>query len=243
MFDIPRDRVLPVRKITVRLEDGVHPYERLNRAAIDANWTKELAQQPKLFDGEMILLAHAAYRDGVIDGICHPIRFATFLHWRKNRPASKGFHVFANAMPVTTDGALLAIRMGPHTANAGRVYFAAGSFERQDFVDGVADVDFNIHREVAEETGMDLEPLRRDENYFALCNALGLTLIRRYYLNVDAETVARNVTDFIDAESEPEADRAVIIRSEADVPGTAPAHMMPLVQWHFSGDVAGPQKV
>lgn len=243
MFDIPRDRILQVKRIDVRLADEPHPYELANRDAIDANWAEEVARLPKLFDGEMILLAHAVYRNGVIEGACHPIRFATFMHWRKNRSASEGHHVFANAMPVTSDGQLLAIRMGPDTANAGRVYFAAGSFERQDFVDGIADVDFNIHREVAEETGIDLTTVRRDAGFHAYRSAAGLTLIRRYYLAEDAADLARRVQAFIDAEAEPEADRAVIIGGSADVPGTAPAHMKPLVQWHFNGDVAASREI
>ena len=238
MFDIPRNRILPVNKVAVRLEDSPHPYEQANAASIDANWEEELARRPKLFDGEMILLSHAAYRDGLVEGRCHPIRYATFLHWRKNKAESDGFHVFANAMPVTSDGALVAIRMGPHTANAGRVYFAAGSFSRMDFSGRLADVDFNIHREVAEETGIDLAATARDERFHAYCSAAGLTLVRRYYLGAGAGETASKIRAFIAAESEPEADEAVVIKSEADVPETAPAHMKPLVRWHFRGDVA-----
>lgn len=240
MFDVPRDQIIPVSDITVRLDDRPHPYEQANIADIEANWRRELANSPKLFDGEMILLSHVAYRDGRIEGSCHPIRFPTFLHWRRNRSASAGFHVFASAVPVSSDGALIAIRMGPHTANAGRVYFAAGSFERQDFSGGVADVAHNIHREVAEETGIDLAPCDRDETYHAYCSSAGLTLIRRYYLTEDAETVADRIRAFIAADPEPEADEAVIIRDESDVPDSAPVHMQPLVRWHFCGNGSAP---
>ena len=44
--------------------------------------------------------------------------------------------------------ALVAIRMGAHTVNAGKVYFAAGSFEPEDFPDGVVDAHGNMAREV-----------------------------------------------------------------------------------------------
>ncbi len=243
MFDVPRDRILPVHEISVRLREDRHPYELANLDAVEANWKQESARQPKLFDGEMILLSQLTYRDGHIEGLCHPIRFATFLHWRKNLAASDGFHVFANAMPVTTDGALIAIRMAPHTANAGRVYFAAGSFERQDFRQGIADVDYNICREVAEETGIDLKTVAREDSYHAYCTASGLTLIRRYYLQEDAEASLASIRAHIAAEEEPEADRAVVIRGEADVPQSAPAHMKPLVRWHFSADAGAQSEV
>ena len=49
-----------------------------------------------------------------------------------------------------TAGGLVAICMGPRTANPDRVYFASGSFEREDFPGGRLDVDFNMAREVRE---------------------------------------------------------------------------------------------
>ncbi len=240
MFDIPRGVILPVGEISVALEDRPHPYELANRQAIDDNWESEVARQPKLFDGEMILLSEMSYRHGRIEGRCHPIRFATFLYWRRDRRASAGFHVFANAIPVASDGALIAIRMGPHTANAGRVYFAAGSFERRDFRDGVADVELNMHREVAEETGLDLESVAREDCYFAYCSGAGLTLVRRYFLDGTAATVADRIRAFIAADPDPEADQVVVINGDADVPESAPVHMKPLVRWHFSGEAGAP---
>ena len=139
-----------------------HPFETANRAAIDANWLREKAANPSLFDGEVSLLARLAYRDRPLEGACHTIRFATFLYWRKTRPWPNAEHAFAHAIPVTSDGALIAIRMGARTANPGRVYFAAGSFDPQDFPGGKVDVDLNMAREVAEETGLDIAGLPRD---------------------------------------------------------------------------------
>ena len=54
----------------------------------------------------------------------------------------------------------MAIRMAAHTVNAGRVYFAAGSFEPSDFRDGLVDADGNMVREVREETGLDIAGAR-----------------------------------------------------------------------------------
>ena len=66
-------------------------------------------------------------------------------------------------MLVTKDNALIAIRMAAHTVNAGRVYFAAGSFEPEDFPDGRVDAHGNMVREVTEETGLDISGVRRGE--------------------------------------------------------------------------------
>ncbi len=45
-------------------------------------------------------------------------------------------------------------RMAGHTANAGRIFFPSGSLEACDFHGGVADIDGNMARELAEETGL-----------------------------------------------------------------------------------------
>ena len=69
-----------------------------------------------------------ALRDGVLAGHCHEVNYASFLYWKRNR-AGTAEHVFAHPALVSRDNALIAIRMGPRTANPGAVYFAAGSFE------------------------------------------------------------------------------------------------------------------
>ena len=141
----------------------------------------------------MSLLARLAYRDQSLEGACHTIRFSTFLYWRKTRPWPNAEHAFAHAIPVTSDGALIAIRMGARTANPGRVYFAAGSFDPQDFPGSKVDVDLNMAREVAEETGLDIAGLPRDGHYHALSGETGTIIFRRYRLGRSAEAVAASI--------------------------------------------------
>ena len=186
-FDIPRGIILPVERVDVTLDRAPHPFEAANRAAIDADWLREKAANPSLFDGDVSLLARLAYRDRALEGACHTIRFATFLYWRKTRPWPNAEHAFAHAIPVTSDGALIAIRMGARTANPGRVYFAAGSFDPQDFPGGKVDVDLNMAREVAEETGLAIAGLPRDPHYHALSGETGTIIFRRYFLPLPAE--------------------------------------------------------
>ncbi|MGO4831044.1 hypothetical protein AB4144_01905, partial [Rhizobiaceae sp. 2RAB30] len=65
-----------------------------------------------------------------------------FMHWRRRPSNDSAQHAFAHAMLVSSDNALVAIRMGAHTASPGSVYFAAGSFEPKDFPGGHSSTNF-----------------------------------------------------------------------------------------------------
>ncbi|TIV02258.1 MAG: hypothetical protein E5W04_14270, partial [Mesorhizobium sp.] len=128
-FDLPRNVILPVDAVDVRLVASPHPFERDNQTAIAENWRREMEMKPALYDGTVVLLSALSYRDSRLIGRCHAVKYSTFMLWRKNRELSGAEHAYAHAVLVAGDNALVAIRMGSHTVNAGRVYFAAGSFE------------------------------------------------------------------------------------------------------------------
>ena len=90
MFDLPRGLVVPVSAIEVRLDPEPHPFEAANTVAIEANWQHEIAANPALFDGIVVLLSQIAYGQGRLVGRCHAVRYATLLQWRRERPAWRG---------------------------------------------------------------------------------------------------------------------------------------------------------
>lgn len=234
-FDLPRNVILPVDAIDVRLDPGPHPFARDNEQAITENWQREIAANPALFDGTVVLLSQLAWRDNRLVGRCHAVNYSTFMLWRKRRENSGAEHAYAHAVLVAGDNALVAIRMGPRTVNIGRVYFAAGSFEPIDFRDGLVDVDFNMIREVREETGLDLSAARRGVRWHALSTASGTVIFRRYHVDEPADRIARRISAFVATETDPEIEGPVIIRHAADLPEGLSPHMKPLIEWHFAG--------
>ncbi|MCA0033043.1 hypothetical protein [Mesorhizobium sp. B263B2A] len=235
-FDLPRNVILPVDAVEVRLDPGPHPFALENADAIAENWQREIAANPALFDGTVVLLSQLAWRDNRLVGRCHAINYSTFMLWRKQRENSGAEHAYAHAMLVAGDNALVAIRMGLRTVSAGRVYFAAGSFEPIDFREGLVDVDFNMMREVREETGLDLSAARRGVRYHALSTASGTVIFRRYHVTAPADEIARRISAFVASETDPEIEAPVIIRHAADLPEGLSPHMKPLIEWHFSGE-------
>ncbi|TPK17176.1 hypothetical protein [Mesorhizobium sp. B2-5-7] len=233
-FDLPRNVILPVDAIDVRLDPGPHPFAVENAAVIAENWRGEIEANPALFDGIVVLLSELAYRDRSLIGRCHAVNYSTFMLWRKRRENSGAEHAYAHAVLVAGDNALVAIRMGPRTVSAGWVYFAAGSFEPIDFRDGLVDVDFNMMREVREETGIDLSDARRGVRWHALSTASGTVIFRRYHVDAPADEIARQILAFVATEADPEIEGPVIIRHAGDLPDGLSPHMKPLIEWHFA---------
>ncbi|MEX0956735.1 MAG: NUDIX hydrolase [Rhizobiaceae bacterium] len=238
-FDLPRERVFSVSDVDVRLLDEPSPFEHVNKDAIARNWEAETAANPALFDGEVVLLSALAYTDGRLVGRCHAVRYSTFLFWRRNRAFSSSEHCFAHAMLVSADGALIAVRMGSHTVNAGRVYFAAGSFEPGDFSDGQVDLHYNMRREVAEETGLDISAADCAPSYVAYSAQTGTAIFRRYDLPENADDIAERIRAFVAAEADPEITEPVIIRNAHDLPDGLLPHMRAIVDWHFGAGRPG----
>ncbi|CAN7662264.1 hypothetical protein LJR234_005371 [Mesorhizobium amorphae] len=239
-FDLPRNVILPVDAVDVRLDPGPHPFARDNERTIAENWQREIEANPALFDGTVVLLSALAYRDRRLVGRCHAVNYSTFMLWRKRRENSGAEHAYAHAMLVAGDNALVAIRMGPHTVNAGRVYFAAGSFEPIDFRDGLVDVDVNMMREVGEETGIDLSGAQRGQRYYALSSPSGTVIFRHYRVGEPADEIARRISAFVATEAEPEIEGPVIIRHAGDLPEGLMGYMKPLIEWHFAGSGQDP---
>lgn len=235
LFDLPTETIVPVRTVSVRLDPQPHPFETDNLAAIEDNWQREQAANPALFDGKVALPSSLVLRGDELSGRCHFVRFASFLYWRAIRPVPHAGHFYAHAMPVTVDNALVAVRMGPTTSNAGQVYFAAGTFEAADFRDGQADPEANMVREVMEETGIDLAGMKHEPGYHAISKASGTVLFRRYFLDAAAEDVAERIRAHVALQADPEIAGPVIIRDAQDLPQGSAPQMPDLVGWHFSG--------
>ncbi len=233
-FDLPRNRVLPVDVVDVRLDSSPHPLERDNLQAIDENWRYETTINPHVFDGRVALLSELSYADGRLAGRCHIVRYATFMYWRRHRRTPGAGHAFAHAMLVSSDNALVAIRMGMHTVNVGRVYFAAGSFELEDFRDGKVDVDFNMHREVEEETGLDIHQASPARRYYLLSTESGTVIFRRYRMPMTANAMVAAINAHVAAQANPEIAAPVVIHSAGDLPDDLASHMPPLIEWHFA---------
>jgi 8-oxo-dGTP pyrophosphatase MutT (NUDIX family) len=229
----PVRTVFPIAGVDLKVLPGAHPFHSGNGEAIAENWVRETAANPHLFDGRMIFQNRLMLSDKGLAGEGHVIPFSTFMHWRRQPERQGGIHLFAYAVIETNDGALVAIRMGAHTANPGQVYFAAGSLEPEDVSDGRCDIEHNMRREVLEETGLDLRDAQAGEGYFATYNRRTVTLLRLFRFDLTADQMVEKIHAHMLVADDKEISGAVVIRSADPHAQTYNISMLPVIDWYF----------
>ncbi|MBL0374370.1 NUDIX hydrolase [Rhizobium sp. KVB221] len=220
--------------IRLAVLDGEHPWHCSRRTEVAENWAREIDANPHLYDGQMVFQRQLSFSNGALEGRAHMIPFSAFLHWRKQRQGPDAYHLFGLPVVMSSDGALIAIRMGAHTANPGRVYCAAGSMDRHDVVDGLCDLDGNMRREVLEETGLDLAAAVAGAGYHALHALNTVCVFRVFRFPATAASMLEIIAAHVAADPQPEITGAVAIR-DADPAAYDYAYFMPpILRWLFN---------
>lgn len=206
--------ILPVVDIDLRVLPGPHPILAQHGAEIGDNWVREQSANPSLFNGEMVLQRRLTVEAGTIVGEGYLAPFAAFLWWRNAHRPPVACHLAAIPVIETSDGAVIAVRMGQRTANPGKVYCAAGSIDGSDIVEDargrVCDVPGNMRREVLEETGLDLVDAQAGP-FHALHIHGAVTLFRRLRFAETSDSLLDRIQHHVETAAEEEIDGAVAI--------------------------------
>lgn len=225
--------IIRVDQVRLAYDPGDHPFHVAHAAAARANWADEIARQPKLFDGQVMLARDVDVRAGVLRAECHLVPYSTLLYWRRLRPVAGTAHIFAMALPVASDGAVIAGRMSRWTANSGMVYCASGSFDRDDIAAGVFDVEGNMRREVAEEAGLDLAAAECEPGYGILPIDGAIVIFRRYRFAVRSDALVAAAERHIAGDPASELSEAVAIHAAEEGDSAYARHMAPILASHF----------
>ncbi|GLR20529.1 DNA mismatch repair protein MutT [Ciceribacter naphthalenivorans] len=226
--------VFPVGGVRLRVLEGDHPFHLASREAAAANWQAEITANPALFNGRMVFQHRLSFFDGIVVGEGYLVPYSTFLWWRRQPGGAGGFHVFGFPVIVSADGALIAVRMARHTANAGQVYFAAGSLDPNDIVEGYCDIAGNMAREVFEETGLNLAEAESDGRYFATYSGRRLTILRLFRFSLSSAELLERIAAHMAVDEEKEIAGAVAIHNADPTAHPYNRAMFPVLDWFFA---------
>src|SRR4029079_16722885 len=115
------------------------------RREIDMHFAALQQANPALWNGNVLLLHRSELSARVFRGAYLETDFASFITWRDwDWPDRAVNNCFGLGARRGSDGAFLLGVMGPHTANAGKIYFPGGTPDPRDVVDGSVDLNLSI---------------------------------------------------------------------------------------------------
>jgi len=220
-------RIIALKGLDLRFEPRAWPWAEANKNLIARYFAQERGKKPALWNGRVLVLHRFAVEDEVFRGAFLETDFANFLTWRDvgfPDPTMRG--CFAAGALRAADGAFLLGRMGSHTANAGKVYFPAGTPDPRDVQpDGSVDLMGSVERELMEETGLSPDDVSFGPRWRAVIAGGRVGLIRPLRARLRAEELAARMRAFIAGEKESELDDVVVIRGPADLVPAIPDYI------------------
>jgi len=175
-------------------------------AAIADNWTAAVAHNPKLFNGDVFVVAHWSIANETLMGQSISTKFAPYLYWRDaGADAAPYSEAFALAVVRSSDGGVLLAQSVEGTLNEGLYGAPGGLLDTRDAgPDGTLDLAGAAARELEEETGLVASEKVRQPGYLLAHVAPYLGVASVFQSNLAGAELINRVTGFLDAQEAPE---------------------------------------
>lgn len=226
-----------LRAVEARVEPFDWSFVAQHAAEIERVWMAETGAKPGMFDGEVLIQHRGEVAGDVFRAAYGFTRYKAFLAW--NRLGCPGIPVrngFAMAALQSREGAYLLGVMAEGTANAGKIYFAAGTPDRNDVTaEGEVDLAGSVIRELEEETGLSSRDVVIEPRWRAVMGRHRVAFMRPVRLDLPADEARRMILDRMRALPEQELSDIVIARDARDIDPTR----MPPFQRAFLEDAFG----
>ena len=194
----------------------------------------------------MLLLGRHALEarpDGaeVLHGAYFETDYAAFLAWRDfGFPDSQVSNGFSMAALVGADGAFLLGEMAAHTANAGAIYFPAGTPDPKDVFDGRVDLTASATRELREETGLETHEVAYGPAWTLVCAPPRIACMKIMRLSAPAEAIKARIDAFLADDPDAELARVHIVRGPEDINQTrSPRFVVDFLEYAFAQRLVG----
>jgi 8-oxo-dGTP pyrophosphatase MutT (NUDIX family) len=218
--------LVQVDRLDLVLTPRLWPFAAQKRDEIDAFFDEQRRLKPTLWNGQLLLLHDYAIRDAVFHGTYLQTDFASMLAWRQwNFPDPSVRSCFAMGAVQGSDGAFLLGVMAAHTANAGKIYFPAGTPEPSDVIGSRVDLAGGLMREVAEETGLTASDLDPQPGWTTVLAGPRIAQIKVLRARETAQCLRRRILTHLKSQTQPELADIRVVRKEADFDPTMPSYI------------------
>jgi 8-oxo-dGTP pyrophosphatase MutT (NUDIX family) len=227
-----------IRRVT-RLDLKCHPWtwpfavER--RVDIDAHFTLKQSEKPQLWNGRVLLGRNPIFSEGRFSADYFETDFASFLAWRDWGFADSGvFNGFGMGALRGSDGAFVLGEMAAHTANAGKIYFPAGTPDLDDLRAGMVDIPGSVTREVEEETGLTTTDYRADEPWYCVVSGALIAMIKILDVDMPGESLRARIEANLAGHALPELAAIHLVRGAADFTPAMPRFVTAFIEAQLS---------
>jgi len=210
-------RAVAIDRLELGIEHYLWPFAHTRRGEIDAHFAALRHSLPDLWNGRVLLMKDMAVAGGVLRGTYFETGFADFMAWRDwGFPDPSVVNCFAMGALRASDGAYLLGVMSQFTANAGRIYFPAGTPDPSDISGDTVDLLGSVLRELEEETGLATQDFTVAPDWTAVVRGPRLALMKAIEAGRPAEDLRQAVLRHLASETRPELADVRIVRSPAD---------------------------
>jgi 8-oxo-dGTP pyrophosphatase MutT (NUDIX family) len=211
------------------------PFAVARRADILAHFALKLREKPALWNGRVLLGRNPVFAAGRFSASYFETDFASFLAWRDwGFPDSGVFNGFGMGALRCADGAFVLGEMGPHTANAGRIYFPSGTPDLDDISDGAVDIAGSVVRELEEETGLVPGDYAIDPDWHCVYTGTAAAMIRILRVDMPGEALRARIEANLASQRRPELSAIHLVRGTADLSPAMPGFVTAFIAAQFA---------
>jgi 8-oxo-dGTP pyrophosphatase MutT (NUDIX family) len=226
-----RPQIHRVTTLDLKLEPFAWPFAHERRAEIDAHFAARQREKPKIWNGRVLLARKPIFEDRRFATSYFETDFASFLAWRDwGFPDKHVFNGFGMGALRCADGAFVMGEMAGHTANAGRVYFPAGTPDPDDIDGGTVDIVGSVAREVEEETGLTPADYQAGAHWDCVVASASVAMIRILHAGISGEAMRRRIEGNLARQSEPELSAIHLVRGTSDLTAAMPRFVTAFIE-------------
>lgn len=215
-----------VKRLDLCVTPWCWPFADERRRDIDVHFAKLQLETPQLWNGRVLLGRNPCFTADTFSAEYFETDFASFIAWRDwGFPDASVFNGFGMGALRSRDGAYALGEMAPHTANAGKIYFPAGTPDLNDVKDGTVDIAGSVAREVAEETGLMMTDFQVADYWDCIVAGPLIALMRGLQSDLDGEALRRRIEGNLAKQETPELAAIHLMRRQGDITTAVPPYM------------------